>query len=123
MGVLRMINTANFPLHMAHLEDKGNGNFNSEFVFATTNRTFFEWKSLVCSEAYVRRFKLSFLQVPRVEYCLADSLLSGQLWDRRIDLTKVPVLEEGFELNVSEFFPYSFHKDRADITGESLTFE
>lgn len=107
MGAIRFINTACFPLTMAHLEDKGNTNFNSELVFATTNRNFFKWDSMYSSEAYVRRFKIAMLAVPKEKYCLTESL-SDDPWKRRLDLTKISVSNGVFDEDVPEYIPWNF---------------
>lgn len=122
LAALRMINTANYPLHMAHLEDKGNSNFNSEIVWATTNRTFFDWKSMYLPEAYARRFKLSFLHVPKLEYCVEGSV-TDNLWDRRLDMSKIPYTEEGFDMEINEFYPYDFRPASAGVKGPPIGFE
>lgn len=123
LGALRMINGANFPLHMANLEDKGNTNFNSELVFATTNRTYFQWNSMYCSEAYCRRFKLSYLVVPKLKYCIDEHPTDQDLWKRRLDLSKIPITESGFCPDVNEFFPYNFKKSSAGSYGSPLNFD
>lgn len=110
-GILRMINTANLPLHMAHLEDKGCTNFRSELIFATTNRTFFDWKSMYLPEAYARRFKVSYLQVPRAEYCTDATMKETNLWNRRMDLVKVVEAFGSYSMAVYEFHPYDLRKD------------
>lgn len=120
LGAMRMINTANFPLHMANLEDKGNCNFTSELVFATTNRTFFDWKSMYLSEAYTRRFKMSYLHVPKVEYCKEGSI-TDNLWDRRLDNAKIPQHDDGFVMSINEFFPYDYLNGK--VVGHPLGFD
>lgn len=105
-GAIRFINTANAPLHMAHLEDKGNSNFSSEIVSATTNRNFFKWHSMYSSEAYTRRFKISMVVVPKIKYCFPDSLTEN-LWDRRLDFSKVDT-SSGYDTDVPEFHPWNF---------------
>lgn len=107
MGAIRFINTACFPLTMAHLEDKGNTNFNSELVFATTNRNFFKWDSMYSSEAYVRRFKIAMLAIPKEKYCLEESLCDDP-WKRRLDLTKVSKANGVFDEDVPEYIPWNF---------------
>lgn len=107
LGALRMINTANYPLHMAHLEDKGNCNFNSELVWATTNRKFFKWESMYSSEAYVRRFSQSYAVFPKAEYC-TDATKDGEFWNRRLDKSKIPVTPTGFSEDVAEFHPHNY---------------
>lgn len=123
LGVLRMINGANFPLHMANLEDKGNTNFNSELIFATTNRTFFNWNSMYCPEAYCRRFKCSYLVVPKLKYCKDPNPTNSDIWLRRLDLSKIPETASGFCPDVNEFHPYDFRKPTAGPCGSPLSFD
>lgn len=119
MGAIRFINTACFPLTMAHLEDKGNTNFNSEIVFATTNRNFFRWESMYSSEAYVRRFRVAMLAVPKEKYCLASSICEDP-WKRRLDLKKIP---QGviFSEDVPEYIPWDY-LNGCRASGEILDF-
>lgn len=120
LGALRMINTANFPLHMANLEDKGNCNFNSELVWATTNRVFFDWASMYAPQAYVRRFPLSYAVFPKKEYCTFDTK-NGELWYRRLDKTKIPETASGFSEDVAEFHPHDYNTGRTSPV--SYTFD
>lgn len=106
MGAIRFINTACFPLTMAHLEDKGNTNFNSELVFATTNRNYFKWDSMYSSEAYVRRFRISMLAIPKEKYCLEETLCDDP-WKRRLDLDKISP-DDVFNEDVPEYIPWNF---------------
>lgn len=122
LGAMRMINTANFPLHMANLEDKGNTNFNSELVWSTTNRRTFDWKSMYLPEAYARRWKLSFLHVPKKEFCI-DGTADGDLWNRRLDQSKIPYSDDGFVMSINEFHPYDFRPDRGVVTGPPISFD
>jgi len=60
---IRMINQNNFPLTMAHLEDKGNVNFRSKAVFATTNAEFSRFNlfiqlRLLCEDIPCRTWRL-----------------------------------------------------------------
>lgn len=120
MGAIRFINTACFPLTMAHLEDKGNTNFNSELVFATTNRNYFKWDSMYSSEAYVRRFKIAMLAVPKEKYCLEDSL-DDDPWKRRLDLSKISKSNGVFDEDVPEYIPWNFLTGTRSI-GPTLDF-
>lgn len=120
--LMRMINTANFPLHMANLEDKGNVNFRSELVFATTNRTFFDWKSIYLPVAYTRRFRISYVMVPKLEYCTeATKMCVDKLFDRRLDRTKIPVTTSGFSMEINEFYPYSFDPNTPGVVGKAIS--
>lgn len=64
MEFIRMVNSNNMDLHMAHLEDKGNVNFRSKMVWATSNVQEFRLNSLIRSDALTRRFKKSYMVIP-----------------------------------------------------------
>lgn len=107
-AVLRLVNPANYPLHMANLEDKGNTNYNSDMLWATTNRTFFDWKSMYLPEAYARRFKLQYLCVPKKQYCTDATMDVQNPWDRRLDVLKIPVTADGFSSVVTDYIPWNY---------------
>jgi hypothetical protein len=123
--ILRMINSMSFPLHMAHLEDKGNCYFRAEVVIATSNRTFFDWKSLYCSEAYTRRFKVCMLQSVKKEFCIDGKDCPHDPWKRRVDLGKAKYMEyEGetmFDTSIYEFFPYDCLNGQ--VIGSSISYD
>lgn len=68
MEFIRMVNSNNMDLHMAHLEDKGNVNFRSKIVWATSNVQQFKLNSLIRSDALTRRFKKSYMVIPARGY-------------------------------------------------------
>lgn len=121
MEAIRGINTANWQLHMAHLDDKPNTNFSHEIVSATTNRHHFsDLKSIVNPEAFVRRFEIAYIQHPADKYATLVDHDKKSLWSYRMDMQKV---REDFPLDVNDpltyfveeavqFSPYNF------ITGE-----
>jgi len=123
---IRLINTAPYQLHMASLEDKQRMFACPKLVFATTNRSMFHFQSIVCSEAVTRRFHLSYVQVPKPEFC-KDGYAG--VWDRRLDLAKVrakyPEVEGDIStfvaLDVVEFVPWNF--DKATINPELPTLD
>lgn len=97
MEGVRTINTSNYQLHMAELMDKGNTNFNSELVWATSNVRKWKLSSIKDTEAFTRRFVLSYLAVPKLEYCTPESIANktGDLWERR--LKPLDKLDETFQ--------------------------
>lgn len=103
---IRGINTANYQLTMAHLEEKGNVNFQHQLCFATTNRRAFNLNSVVSSEAFVRRWRVAYLQVPKPEFCKSGTD-SGDLWNRRLDEDKIPVMGD---MSIHEFYPWDFSR-------------
>ncbi len=120
--ILRMINMVNYPLDMAHLDDKGNVNFRSQLVFLTTNRKKWDWKSMILPEAYARRFKVNYLQCPKVEWSTPDSLVTGVEWDRKLDLTRVKPNEDGdFDLTVYDFYPWDSLAGK--VIGPAVTYD
>lgn len=108
-ALLRMINTANYPLHMANLEDKGNVNFRSELVWGTTNRRAFQFKSMVYPKAFTRRWRFSYVMVPKVEYCKPKEGvdLANFPWEREFDETKAKAAD--FDMDVPEFIPWDYN--------------
>lgn len=54
--LIRMVNTAQFPLKMAELKSKGVTNFSSEFILASSNQYYPEIKHLTDPGAVYRRF-------------------------------------------------------------------
>lgn len=120
--ILRMINMVNYPLNMAHLDDKGNVNFRSKIVFVTTNRKKWDWKSMILPEAYARRFKVSLLQVPKKEYSTLESLALGSEWERKLDVTTCAPDEDGnYDLSIYEFYPWN--SMTGEVKGPCLSYE
>lgn len=123
---LRMINVANLPLTMAHLDDKGNVNFRSELIWATTNRNFFDWNAMYMPKAFTRRFEVSMLTVPKSEYSLplsqSDSslCLDEQLWKRQIDKSKLSG-DEVIDLDMYEFYPWDYANGKS--IGAPISFD
>lgn len=99
MESIRAINTANFPLHMAHLEEKGNTNFTSKIVWATSNRKIFELNSLYYNQAFCRRWAVCMLTVPKKEFCESSTV---EIWDRKLKAD----LEFDDSFSHLEFFEY-----------------
>jgi hypothetical protein len=84
MEHIRMISPGNYPLTMAHLEDKGNVNFRSSMVYATTNRRKFELQSMYSNEPFCRRFSIAYVMVPKKEYSIPSGASELSIWGRRI---------------------------------------
>jgi len=124
LASLRMINMWSFPLHMAHLEDKGCTNFLSDFVIATGNISKIKVDSMIEPEAVTRRYEHQYLCVPREFYCLersVNNLFTGgqKLWARRLDKSK---LTKGFSnMDHLEFFPYDVVS--GTTTSNSLSYD
>lgn len=119
---IRMGNLFGYILHMADLESKGAVAFRSKIVLCTTNLKTIAPASIVEPEAVTRRFDGVYDQVPPKEYCTEASLLSGDLWDRRLDTNKV---EPGFDERACEFHEYIFDKSSSGggrYSGKILNF-
>lgn len=111
--IIRLKNTAPYHLHFASLEDKQRNFAVPKLIFATTNLQKLYFDSLTCSEAVARRFDLSYIQVPKKEFC-KDSV-DPSIWGRRLDLDKVRKvypddgsMDSFISLEVVEFVPWDF---------------
>lgn len=121
-NVIRMINQNNFPLTMAHLEDKGNVNFTSKLIVGTTNMSSFKHlKSVVKPEAVARRFKISYAAQPREAFrftkfgASADDPFSASMksymWP-----------EDPADFSHIEFVPWDFATGKRK-PGEAISFD
>lgn len=120
-ALIRMLNSANWTLHSAQVNEKGMNHFKSKLVMASTNRTYFDYKSIYSNEAYVRRWDLSVILVPRVEFC-KPGFNPDDPWTRRLDMDKIG--DYSFEsLAAYEFIEYSFHTPESKSYGKSYTYE
>lgn len=90
MEIIRIINSDEFNAHMAHLENKGNTYVRPKYVIVTTNQPDLKSNSIISSTALKRRFQLSYLVVPKECYT-RDEDLTNDLWNRRLDHSKLPV--------------------------------
>jgi hypothetical protein len=103
MEVIRMINSCSYDLHMAHLEDKGNINFRSQLIWATTNTRRFRLASITDDRAFCRRFKVAYLVVPKPEFRIDPNELD--LWKVKLDTSNGYI--EGF--NHLQFYAYNIY--------------
>lgn len=104
MDMIRAGNLFPDTLHMASLESKGNVNFTSKVILATTNLQTITPQSINESEAVARRFDLVYTVVPKVEFC-TDSTMNLPIWSRRLDVKKAPLV---WSKDVYDFFPHEF---------------
>lgn len=65
--IIRMVNSAPYPLRMADVDAKGKMFFNSKFVLATTNLTNGKTDTLIDSSAFTRRWDLIYTVLPTSE--------------------------------------------------------
>lgn len=81
--LIRMSNVYPQPLHQAHLEDKGKSYMQSRIILCSTNN--FELQSQVIKEgeALTRRFDVSAIVYPKVEFCTEETK-NGELSRRRL---------------------------------------
>jgi hypothetical protein len=103
MEAIRMINSCSYDLHMAHLEDKGNINFRSKLIWATTNTVRFRLASITDDRAFCRRFKCAYLVVPNKDYRVDPN--EQNLWKVKLDTSKGYI--PGFDH--LEFYPYDIY--------------
>lgn len=123
MMILRMINNVHYPMHMAHLEDKGTTHFSSKLIFATTNVMHFDYKSMTSSEAFTRRFKCQVVCVPKEEFCKPGTYQGEKwdtLWKRRLDVSKLKDDAE-IDFGVWEYYGWDFFTGKG--TTSKLTFD
>lgn len=127
--LIRLKNTAPYHLHFASMEDKQRNYAAPKMIFATSNRSKLHFESIVANEAVIRRFDLSFVQVPKLEYCLPMS--DCNYFSRKLDLAKVaaefpydPSKPETFaELSIVEFIEWDFYRGEPMSKGRTLSFD
>jgi hypothetical protein len=92
MNIIRAINGFENILHCAEMTMKGNVRLNAEFVTCTTNATLVNTPSIISNEALMRRFPISVICVPQLQYCTEKSIQdsNGDLYKRRFDINKLP---------------------------------
>ena len=134
MELIRIINSEEYSAHMAHLENKGNVYIRPKYVVATTNQPDLTSNAIVSNKALKRRFALSYVVIPKPDYTL-DCDLGNDMWNRRIDYTKLPTSNlEGLDypklkgLEVSDLRPEHLEYHEFDLlsntyTGEVHTFD
>ena len=134
MELIRIINSEEYSAHMAHLENKGNVYIRPKYVIATTNQPDLTSNAIVSNKALKRRFALSYVVIPKPDYTM-DCDLGNDLWNRRIDYTKLPTSNlEGLDypklkgLEVSDLRPEHLEYHQYDLlagkyTGEVHTFD
>lgn len=116
MEHIRMLGPGNYPLNMANLEDKGNVNFRSHAVYATTNRTHFDLQSLYYNEAFCRRFQIAYVMVPKIEYC-KPGFQDSNVFTRRI--SHFPSSRE--DRSHLEFFPWD--PEHGSVGDKSISYQ
>jgi hypothetical protein len=133
MEIIRIINSEEYSAHMAHLENKGNVYIRPKYVVATTNQPNLTSNAIVSNQALKRRFGMSYVVIPKPEYTM-DCDLGKDMWNRRIDYTKLPLSRlEGIEypkmkgLEVSDLRPEHLEYHEYDLlmgeyTGEVHSF-
>jgi hypothetical protein len=128
--IIRLKNTAPYHLHFAGIADKQKNYANPRILYATTNRNFLEFHSIVSNEAVIRRFDISVCQVPKPEFC-KDSSPFDDPWKRRLDIDKVrakyPYDPEDpstfLAMDVIEFIEWDFVHGKPKEAGNVYTFQ
>lgn len=111
--IIRLKNTAPYHLHFSAIEDKQRNFATPKLIFATTNLQKMNFPSLTCSPAVIRRFDLSYIQVPKSEYSVDGET---QIFSRKPDMEKIrrdfPLDVKDprtyFVLDVIEYIPWDF---------------
>jgi hypothetical protein len=102
MNLIRAVNSFPFHLNMAGLQYKGNVQFNSLFVFSTTNMVKLTSESIVSLEALNRRFDRSYIVIPKPEYTLKETR-QNDYFNRKFDRELLP--EGRITFNTCHFIP------------------
>lgn len=126
--MIRLINTAPFHLPFSDISEKQRHFARVKTVFATTNRKKIQFESIVNSGAVIRRFKIAYVQVPKLEYCVNDKV--NDLFDRALDIEKVRAkhpLQQGqpesyVVTDVYEYFKWNYVTGHA-LSTTSISFE
>lgn len=84
LEIIRMVNTAPYPLRMGDVSMKGNFFFNSKFVFMTTNLNDIRPVSVFSADAVKRRIHFLVTVKPKPEFSAADG---------SFDVEKLPVVD------------------------------
>jgi len=103
MDILRTVGVNTNVLHMADLQSKGVVEMTSELAICTSNMPDFRHiQSIIQPEAVERRMDVIADVVPKPEYCV-EGTVTQNLWDRRLDKSKVP---GGYTREIYEFHIY-----------------
>lgn len=127
--LIRLKNTAPYHLHFASIEDKQRNYAAPKLIFATSNRSKLHFDSITNNNAVIRRFDLSFVQCPKVEF-MTDDCDSNPMM-RKLDMVKVrkafPYDEDDIAtfaaLSVIEFVEWDFYKGERKDGGLVLSFD
>lgn len=90
LKVIRAVNSYEYIMHMAKLEEKGTTFFDSKFFLCTTNLVKFDSKSIVSNEALNRRFPVRYIISILPEFC-TDETAHLDHYHRKIDPKKLPI--------------------------------
>ena len=135
--IIKLINTAPFPLKMADVSQKNNTFFRSAFVLGTTNlNDFSQLQSVVNAEAVRRRFavevhvslnskyttngKIDINKLPNVTTNIDDlevegSSLPNDLWDLRVTTKKANTTSEDQSLTIPQLIKIIITKHHENI--------
>jgi len=92
-NIIRAVNEQNYDLHMADLADKGNTSFQCKFVICTSNSEKLDVQSIHDKGALLRRFKFTYIPVPRDEYKKLDHRTN--MMAQKVNMQKLPIGELG----------------------------
>lgn len=129
MDIIRIVNNHPYNVHMADLESKGNVQFRSRFVIASTNQYSFKPESIVSCEAVLRRFHVTVDAVPKRKYCTEATRDSVDYAERRLDHSHPDLSDHGvarFNEDIYEFvevlYPDLRKNPQLSVYGATRTF-
>jgi len=97
MNIVRAINCFEYQLHCAAMEMKGNTMMRADFIIANTNQSNFNFASINCAKAFMRRWDIVVVVCPKLEYSKSGF---SDIWERKIDFDKV-----SNDVNASKMHP------------------
>ncbi len=108
MNIVRAINCFEYQLHCAAMEMKGNTMLRADFIIANTNQNNFNFASINCAKAFMRRWDIVVVVCPKLEYSTDDN---SDIWTRRIDFDKINNDENASKMHPSnlEFHVQMMH--------------
>lgn len=94
MNFIRAANSFEYNLHMASVETKGTTTFQSKYIVASTNSTDLmnAPQSIISSGALWRRMDLTYVVVPREEFCTPETRRLGFM-HQVLDKSALPTME------------------------------
>ncbi len=112
MNIVRAINCFEYQLHCAAMELKGNTMLRADFIIGNTNQEAFNFASINCARAFMRRWDIVVVVTPKEEFAKDDPYgWHIDKWKREIDFDKVKNQENASKMHPSnlEFHVQKMH--------------